>query len=156
MKIKMKLMYAMVLALVTFAFVGCSKDDDNTVPSENKGALKVTVTASSSFTVDGGDVSVSCGSAGGDAKPQTWTVNGAAGTTGQVLYSVEKEYFQGGKTAVLESPANYLTASVNISAFTIKQPFTLTYKVEQGGKVIVEKSQEIKSGVTPISVSLTY
>jgi len=27
---KMKLMYAMVLALVAFAFVGCSKDDDNT------------------------------------------------------------------------------------------------------------------------------
>ncbi|MDR6737634.1 MULTISPECIES: hypothetical protein [unclassified Sphingobacterium] len=156
MKMKMKLMYAVVLALVTFAFVGCSKDDDNTMPSENKGALKVTVTTSSSFTVDGGDVSVSCGSAGSDAKPQTWTVNGTAGTTGQVLYSVEKEYFQGGKTAILESPANYLTASVNISAFTIKQPFTLTYKVEQGGKVIVEKSQEIKSGVTPVSVSLSY
>ena len=33
MKIKMKLMYAVVLALVTFAFVGCSKDDDNTVPT---------------------------------------------------------------------------------------------------------------------------
>jgi len=27
---KMKLMYAMVLALVAIAFVGCSKDDDNT------------------------------------------------------------------------------------------------------------------------------
>lgn len=153
---KIKSMYLMVLTLVTLAFVGCSKDDDNTVPTDNKGALKVTVTTSSSFSVDGGEVSVSCGSMGGDAKPQTWTVNGAAGTVGQVLYSVEKEYFQAGKTAVLESPANYLTASVNISAFTIKQPFTLTYKVEQGGKVIVEKSQEIKSGVTPVSVSLTY
>lgn len=30
MKMKMKLMYAVVLALVTFAFVGCSKDNDPT------------------------------------------------------------------------------------------------------------------------------
>ncbi|MDM1294669.1 hypothetical protein HX021_10240 [Sphingobacterium sp. N143] len=30
---KMKLMYAMVLAFVTFAFVGCSKDDDNPMPT---------------------------------------------------------------------------------------------------------------------------
>ncbi|MDQ1149175.1 hypothetical protein [Sphingobacterium zeae] len=41
MKMKMKLMYAVVLALVTFAFVGCSKDDDNTVPTS--GSIDVAV-----------------------------------------------------------------------------------------------------------------
>ena len=152
---KMKLMYAIVLALVTFAFVGCSKDDDST-PSENKEALKVTVTTSSAFNIDGGEISVSGGSADASGKPQVWTVNGTAGTAGQVLYSVNKEYFQGGKTAVLVSPSNYLTASVHISAFTIKQPFTFTYKVEQGNKVIVEKTEEVKTDATPITIALNY
>ena len=41
MKIKMKLMYAVVLALVTFAFVGCSKDKDE--PIQTGGSIDAAV-----------------------------------------------------------------------------------------------------------------
>ncbi|WP_336835011.1 MULTISPECIES: hypothetical protein [Sphingobacterium] len=41
MKIKMKLMYAVVLALVTFAFVGCSKDKDE--PIQTGGSIDAAI-----------------------------------------------------------------------------------------------------------------
>ncbi|MGF7026731.1 MULTISPECIES: hypothetical protein [Sphingobacterium] len=41
MKIKMRLMYAVVLALVTFAFVGCSKDKDE--PIQTGGSIDAAV-----------------------------------------------------------------------------------------------------------------
>ncbi|MGJ1386581.1 hypothetical protein ACR782_10300 [Sphingobacterium spiritivorum] len=151
---KMKAMYLMVVALVMVAFVGCS-DKDDPAPSGNKEALKVTVTSSSAFTTDGSEIRVSVGSHDGK-NPQTWKVNGADGSPGQVIYMVNSEYFVGGKTAVLQSPSNYMTASINISAFSIKQPFTITYKIEQGGKVLVEKTEEVKTGATPITAVFNY
>lgn len=156
---KIKSMYAMLLAVMTLAFAGCSKDDDNgpaTDPVEVKGALKVTVTTSSSFDAANSEVSVSGSSSDANGKFQSWKVNGDAGPAGQILHTVDKEYFQGGATAILISPDTYLTASVNISAFTIDQDFTLSYKIEQGDKVLVDKTVEVKQQATPISLAFTY
>ena len=150
---KTRLIYAMVLTMVVFAFIGCSKDDAN---SNEKEALKVTVSSSSDFTNDLSDVSVLVGTYDSNGKPMQWTVNGESGTDGQDLYTVNKEYFYGGKTAVLQSLPNYLTASVTISAFSITVPFSVTYKVEQGNTIKVEKTVEIKPGASPLVVQLSY
>lgn len=155
MKMKMKLMYAVVLALVTFAFVGCSKDDDNTMPSENKGALKVTVTAQGYTGEDGSTMSAQVIGSNGQ-NPTLWKVNGVAGTSGQSIYDLNKEYFAGGKTAIFESSSSYLAATVTISAAAYSKPFTLVYKIEQGGKVIVDQTKEILPNTTPTVLSFQY
>lgn len=152
---KIKSMYLMVLTLVTLAFVGCSKDDDNTVPTDNKGALKVTVTAKGYTGEDGSTMSANV--IGSNAsEPTLWKVNGAAGTSGQSIYDLNREYFAGGKTAVFESASPYLAATVSISAHAYSKPFTLVYKIEQGGKVIVDQSKEIIPNATPTVLSFQY
>ena len=80
--------------------------------------------------------------------------NGVEETDGQVQYSVSKEYFYGGKTAVLQSKSGYLIASITISAFAMKSPFTLTYKVEKGSKDMVEKTETINPGATAFTLAL--
>ncbi|MNK50136.1 hypothetical protein D3C87_690090 [compost metagenome] len=154
MKIKIKLMYAVVLALVTFAFVGCSKDDDTT-PTSDKGALKVTVTAQGYTGEDGSTMSAQVIGSNGQ-NPTLWKVNGVAGTSGQSIYDLNKEYFAGGKTAIFESSSSYLAASVTISAAAYSKPFTLVYKIEQGGKVIVDQTKEILPNTTPTVLSFQY
>jgi len=154
MKMKMKLMYAVVLALVTFAFVGCSKDDETNLSSD-KGALKVTVTAKD-YTGEGGSTMSVLVSGSNAQNPTLWKVNGVAGTSGQSMYDLNKEYFASGKTAVFESSSPYLAATVTISAAAYSKPFTLVYKVEQGGKVIVDQTKEILPNTTPTVISLQY
>ncbi|MFD2741919.1 MULTISPECIES: beta-barrel fold lipoprotein [Sphingobacterium] len=150
---KNKLVAAIVVALVTFAFVGCSKDDDN--PTSDKGVLKVTVTAEG-YTGEGGST-MSAQVIGSSAQgPTLWKVNGAAGTSGQSIYDLNKEYFAGGKTATFESTSSYLAASVTISAAAFTQPFKLVYKIEQGGRVIVEQTKDILPDTTPTVLSFQY
>jgi hypothetical protein len=153
---KMKLFYPMLLVFATVLFVGCSKDDDKSPSTSSKEALKVTVTTSSAYSTDGSEMRVSVSSSDSKGNHMKWVVNGVDGTEGQVLYDVNKEYFQGGKTAILQSQPNYLRALVTIAAFSTKTPFSLTYKIEQGNKVIVEKTEAINVNATPVSVSLTY
>lgn len=153
MKMKMKLMYAVVLALVTFAFVGCSKDNDPMPTS--KDSLKVTVTAKG-YTGEGGST-MTAKVMGSDTKgPTLWKVNGTAGVSGQAAYDLNAEYFAGGKTAVFESSSPYIAASVTIAAAAYSKPFTVVYKIEQGGKVVVEQSKDITPGTTPTVLSFQY
>lgn len=152
---KIKSMYLMVLTLVTLAFVGCSKDDDNTVPTGNKEALKVTVTAKGYTGEEGSTMSAQV--IGSDAKgPTLWKVNGAAGTSGQSIYDLNNEYFAGGKTAVFESASSYLGAAITVSAAAYSKPFTVVCKIEQGGKVIVDQTKEIVPKATPTVLSFQY
>jgi hypothetical protein len=146
----------MLLVFATVLFVGCSKDDDKSPSTSSKEALKVTVTTSSAYSTDGSEMRVSVSSSDSKGNHMKWVVNGVDGTEGQVLYDVNKEYFQGGKTAILQSQPNYLRALVTIAAFSTKTGFSLTYKIEQGNKVIVEKTEAINVNATPVSVSLTY
>lgn len=153
---KIKWMYALILAFVTMSFVGCSKDD-NTTPSENKGVLKVTVTPSSDYVAeDGSTMSVSVNGANTTGVSTLWKVNGADGTTGQNNYSVPKEYFKGGKTAILETQSSYSFASVQIAAHAYSKSFKLNYKIEQGGKVVVEKVVDVNVGATPTVLMFSY
>lgn len=152
----MKLLSTIFLFTVLLGVTSCSKDSDNPSSGDSKEALKVTVTSSSAFTSDNSDIRVSVSAIDGSSNPMKWVVNGANGTDGQVLYNVSKEYFYGGKTAVLQSPSGYLTASINIAAFSITTPFTLTYKVEKGNKVVAEKTESITPGGTPFSIALNY
>mgnify|MGYP006385496671 FL=1 len=152
----MKFFNKILLFTVLIGAISCSKDSDSGQPSDNKEALKVTVTSSSSFTNDNSDIRVAVSSHDNKANPMKWVVNGVNGTDGQVLYSVSKEYFYGGKTAVLQSPSGYLTSSINISAFAITNAFTLTYKIEKGNKVLVEKTETINPSGTPFTLALNY
>lgn len=155
MKMKNKLMYAMVLALLTFAFVGCSKDKDNDPMPTSKDSLKVTVTAKG-YTGEGGST-MTVKVMGSDTKgPTLWKVNGTAGVSGQAVYDLNKEYFAGGKTAVFESSSPYVAATVTIGATAYLKPFTLVYKIEQGGKVVVEQSKDITPDATPTVLSFQY
>lgn len=155
----MKWMYAFLLAFVVINFVGCSKDNDtSTTPIVEKGALKVTVTTSASYNQDGGQNYIKVGTSAANNKGvfQKWKINNVDGSDGQVLYSIEGAYFNGGKTAVLETGANYLTANINLSAFANTKPFLISYKIEQGGKTIVEKTVDIKLGESAWSLSFNY
>ncbi|MCA5006227.1 hypothetical protein [Sphingobacterium bovistauri] len=152
----MRLFSTIFLFTVLLGITSCSKDSDDSSPVDSKEALKVTVTSSSTFTNDNSDIRVSVGASDSNGKFMKWVVNGANGTDGQVLYNVSKEYFYGGKTAVLQSPSGYLTANINISAFAISAPFTLTYKVEKGNKVVVEKTESITPGGTAFTLALNY
>lgn len=152
---KMKLMYAVILALVTFAFVGCSKDDDNT-PSDGKGRVKLTVTTSSSFDkAKGANIQVSVGSHDGNANPQKWKINGQE-LAAKTVYIYSEDDFQGGKTYTFESVDSYLGASAQITALTTGTAYTLTYKIEEGGKVHDEGTVEVKSGNSPVSLPWTF
>ena len=130
---KMSLLNSVLIVFVLVLFMGCSKDDNDGSSMESKAALKVTVTSSSTFVNDNSDIRVSVSTHDNKANPMKWVVNGVDGTDGQVLYGVSKEYFYGGKTAVMQSMSGYLVATVQISAFAISNPFTITYKVEKGG-----------------------
>ncbi|PVH26456.1 hypothetical protein [Sphingobacterium corticibacter] len=149
---KNKWVAAIVLALVTFAFVGCSKDDET---SSDKGMLKVTVTAEGYTGEEGSTMSAQVIGSSGQG-PTLWKVNGAAGTSGQSIYDLNREYFAGGKTATFESSSSYLAASVTISAKAYAQPFKLVYKIEQGGQVIVEQTKDILPNTTTTVLSFQY
>ena len=152
----MKFFNSILLLTLIVGFISCSKDSDDKQPNELKDALKVTVTSSSAFVNDDSDIRVSVATHDNKANPMKWVVNGVDGTDGQVLYTVSKEYFYGGKTAVLESKSGYLTASINISAFAITKPFTITYKVEKGGKIMTQKTEAINPNTTPFTLALNY
>lgn len=143
------------LMFVFAVFVGCSKDDVGG-STNTKEALKVTVTSSSTFTNDNSQMTVSVGATDAKGNAMKWVVNGANGVDGQVLYILNSEYFYGGKTAVLQSQPNYTNASITISGFSMTVPYTITYKVEQGNKVITEKTQSIQPSATAFSVNLSY
>ncbi|MFD2597498.1 hypothetical protein ACFSQ3_00930 [Sphingobacterium corticis] len=149
---KTKWISALILALVTLAFVGCSKDDDSV---SNKGVLKVTVTAEGYTGEEGSSMSATV--IGSTAQgPTLWKVNGASGVSGKSIYELNREYFAGGKTGVFESESSYLAATVQIGAAAYSVPFKLVYKIEQGGKVIVEQSADIVPNATPTVLSFQY
>lgn len=151
---KMKMMYAMVLAFVMVAFVGCSKDDDG--PSGGKGKVKLTVTTSSSFDkANGANIQVSVGSHDGNANPQKWKVNGQE-LPAKTVYIYSEDDFQGGKTFTFESVDSYLGANVAITALTTGATYTLTYKIEEGGKVHDEGTVEVKSSNSVVSLPWTF
>lgn len=114
------------------------------------------ITSSTAFVNDNSDIGVPVSAYDSKTNAMKWIVNGAEETDGQVQYSVSKEYFYGGKTAVLQSKSGYLTASITISAFAMKSPFTLTYKVEKGSKVMVEKTETINPSATAFTLALHY
>ncbi|MNI40452.1 hypothetical protein D3C73_946760 [compost metagenome] len=152
---KIKSMYLMVLTLVTLAFVGCSKDEDNT-PSDGKGKVKLTVTTSSSFDkTKGANIQVSVGSHDGNANPQKWKVNGQE-LAAKTVYMYSEDDFQGGKTFTFESLDSYLGASASITAMTTGAAYTLTYKIEEGGKVHDEGTVEVRSGNNPVSLPWNF
>ncbi|SMC60289.1 hypothetical protein [Pedobacter nyackensis] len=131
--------FTMVLALMAAVFTGCSKnDDDDQGGSEDKGIVKMTVTTSGEFDKNkGADINLTVSSHDSRANYQKWKVNGVE-TGAEMNHTYLSDAFNGGKTLVLESPQTYLGASVNLSASTSDVGYTLSYKLEEKGKVVEE------------------
>ena len=131
--------FTIVLALVASVFAGCSKkDDDDQGSPDDKGVVKLTVTTSAEFDKNrGADINVTVSSHDSRANYQKRKVNGVE-TGAEMNHTYLSDVFNGGKTLIMESPQTYLGASVNVSASTTDLAYTLTYKLEEKGKVVEE------------------
>lgn len=135
--------WVLMLCVVAVSLSSCSKDDDNgDGPSSDK-RIKITISSSDTFSKQtGGDLSISVGSFDGSSKPQRWTIDGKE-TGAETLHTLSSNDFEGGKTHVLESQAEYAVASVTINGFSIDRSFVLKYTIQQGSKVIADEEVEL-------------
>lgn len=127
---------ALAIALLTFVFIGCSKDEDG---GSSKDVVKVTVSTSESFnTANGSSVSASISSSdrGGEFLPVK--INGETFSS-KIAHQKRDSDFSGGQTYVFESVGDYQQVLVNVSGYSIEATFTFSYKIEQGNKVIASE-----------------
>jgi len=60
------------------------------------------------------------------------------------LVTAGSESFNTNKTYVFETVGNYQFVNVSISGYSISDvPFSISYKIEKGSKVIVDNTKEI-------------
>ncbi len=127
----------LVVALVTFIFIGCSKDDNG---DPKKGVVKVTISTSETFSaVDGNSVDLSVGAFNSAGDFLDMKINGEISSGVKVLHRKHDSDFNGGKTYVFETVGDYTQVQINVAAFCIAGPFVLKYKIEQGDKVVEDK-----------------
>lgn len=146
---KMKLMYAMVLTLVAFAFIGCSKDDDPKPVNFKDHDITATITVSKEFKKaenDKFDVSIS------GMKTNSvfvdWNVNGVKVTDDIVRLGTDD--FNGGKTVIFKSLEKFQVGDLTIGGFEFgATPYTVTWKIEDNGKVVEEGSKVIVKDADP-------
>lgn len=127
---------ALAIAMLTFVFIGCSKDEDG---GSSKDVVKVTVSTSESFNaLNGSSVSASISSSdrGGEFLPVK--INGETFSS-KIIHQKHDSDFSGGQTHVFESVGDYQQVLVNIAGYSIQSTFTLTYKIEQGSKIIASE-----------------
>ncbi|WP_293947048.1 MULTISPECIES: hypothetical protein [unclassified Sphingobacterium] len=146
---KMKLMYAMVLALVTFAFVGCSKDDDPKPVNFKDHNVTATISLSKEFKKAENDyfnLTITGGKENGTFVD--WDINGTKVTDDIIKLGTDD--FDGGKTIVLKSLEKFQIGSLNFGGFEFgSTPYTVTWKVEDNGKVVDEGSKVIVKDADP-------
>ncbi|MNL04832.1 hypothetical protein D3C87_1254090 [compost metagenome] len=136
--------FTMLWVLVVLA--GCSKKSGDKGGPEDKGIVKMTVSTSGEFDKNrGADINVTVSSHDSRANYQKWKVNGVE-TGAEMNHTYLSDAFNGGKTLIMESPDTYLGASVNVSASTSDVAYTLTYKLEEKGKVVEEAAIVVSKG----------
>lgn len=143
MKTFFKTMLATMLIVSAVLFLGCSKDDDN--GGESKGVVKLTITSSSSFNASNGN-SITGGMSSSDASSNFLAIkiNGEQTDASVVSHTRTGVDFNGGRTYVFETIGNYNTVVINVVGSCIDEnPYTLTYKIEQGNDIIAENTLAI-------------
>lgn len=145
----MKLMYAVILALVTFAFVGCSKDDDPKPVTFKDHNVTATISLSKEFKKAESDyfnLTISGGKENGTFVD--WDINGTKVTDDIIKLGTDD--FDGGKTIVLKSLEKFQFGSLSFGGFEFgSTPYTVTWKIEDNGKVIDEGSKVIVKDADP-------
>ncbi|CAM3609462.1 hypothetical protein SPPR111872_10535 [Sphingobacterium prati] len=146
---KIKSMYLMVLTLVTLAFVGCSKDDDPKPVNFKDHDITATITVSKEFKKAEDDyfnLSISGGKENGTFVD--WDINGTKVTDDIIQLGTDD--FDGGKTIVLKSLEKFQFGSLKFGGFEFgSTPYTVTWKIEDNGKVVDEGSKVIIKDADP-------
>ena len=137
---KLRTAFLSVLAVLTLGLstTACSSDDNSTdSPALEKNTYKVTV----SLTNVGENDFVSLIYAGGtlSGKTDVWKVNGKVRTGESAISLAKNDFGAGTKTYVIETtePINAFANSVQIINYGESLP--INYKIEKGGKVLVNE-----------------
>ncbi len=146
---KIKSMYLMVLTLVTLAFVGCSKDDDPKPVNFKDHDITATITVSKEFKkAENDNFEVSISGMKTNSVFVDWNVNGVKVTDDFVKLGTDD--FNGGKTVIFKSLEKFQVGDLTMSGFKFgATPFTVTWKIEDNGKVVEEGSKVIVKGADP-------
>ncbi len=146
---KMKLTYAAVLGLISLAIVGCSKDDDPKPVNFKDHNVTATITLSKEFKKaeqDNFSVTISGGKENGTFVD--WDVNGTKRTDDIVHLGTDD--FDGGKTIVLKSLEKFQFGTLDFGGFEFgNTPYTVTWKIEDNGKVLDEGSKVVVKDADP-------
>jgi len=157
MKIIKKFIYS-IISITSFALVSCSSDDGSGGSSveESSDKVRLTVTVSNSYSTDNAHhISLGFGGFDADSKVISVTVNGEL-RTNQPVVSVNAAAFNTTKTYILESVGRFNSVSANVSGFNLSDiPFTVSYKIEKGSKVIVDQTKEITEDSGTLSEPFT-
>lgn len=129
---------------------GCSRSNDENSDELRSDKVKATITVSKEFVkADGYKMSVTAtGVTNTTGKFTDWLVNGQRKTG--INLELGTDDFAGGKTVTIESTDDVISGLVSIDAFAGATPFTISHKVEKGGKVRSEGTNEqVKMGQDP-------
>jgi len=143
MKIMRKLVYS-TLVLTSFMLASCSGDDGGS-PSQGSEVVRFTVNVSNTYnTEEHHMVLVGFGGADASGKTVDLKVNGEL-KTNQLVITAGPEAFNTTRTHIFETVGNYQLISVSVSGSNLSDdvPFTISYKIEKGSKIITDKTQEI-------------
>ncbi|MDR0229081.1 MAG: hypothetical protein LBI72_08470 [Flavobacteriaceae bacterium] len=138
---KLKSTLFSVLAVLTMGLftVGCSKSDDNHGGdfSTEKNTYKITVSLTNVEENDFVSISFAGGTVMG--KSDVWKVNGKERTGESAIGLGKNDFGAGTKTYVIETtePVHAFANGVQIINFGTDLP--VSYKIEKGGKVIVNE-----------------
>ena len=109
-----KILTLVVALVVTFTFIGCSKDEDG---DPKKGVVKFTVTSSEAFTTADNSHSLDVSIGAFDAKGDFLDVkiNGEVSSGVKVIHRKHDADFNGGKTYTFETVGDYDRVQINIA-----------------------------------------
>lgn len=142
-------------ALLTVLILpGCSKDkNDDNIPSLSKDKVRATITLSKEFLKAEGDVfsTTVSGIINTTGTYTDWNVNGQKKTGTSI--EIGTDDFNGGKTIVIESVSEVVNGSISLSGFESgTTPFTVTYKIEKGSKILDEGTAKIVVDQDPLFI----
>jgi len=137
-----KILYSAIV-FTSFVMASCSSDDGGS-SSQVSEVVRFTVNVSNSYnTEDHHDVLVGFGGADATGKAIDLKVNGEL-KTNQLVVAIGPESFNITSTYVFETIGNYELVNVPLKGFCLSDTsFTISYKIEKGSKIIIDKTQEI-------------
>jgi len=140
-KVNVKIALLGILSALTFSMltIGCSKDDDNTIPEQKGSHYKITVTLNN-VNADQDFVSIAVAGGNPGGKTDVWKVNGVVKTGESAIGLGDTDFTGATKAYVIETTEPIRAFSGGVQIINYGAPLSVDYKIEVDGKVKVTEN----------------